>query len=541
MKCGSKRQTWKKAPLLRDKADTIDIFVNLPIYIQPFSRLNCSSQFNNKGFQQISSNFQLLPPLFRIHRSPTLLYSKFHRINSHIRTGMHVVKRRGMKLDERQRRATKVLAKQLEQQVDDDDEFIEVSADVQTHLTAQKLTNRTTLATTDSLLNQSRLGNNRRILPINIQTSQDPPNTPTRPPPDGVKRRIFENVTQNEVSHSAFAQKEHSAKVVSESSLHNNGATFPQKGKQTLNQPQQLATTTISPKYDYINKLYLDSNMPLNVEAHIGNTAYMVCRLRSMYQQDHLRVSWVKNMQILTSGEFRYTSDERFQPTHIAGTHDWILEIHNVNANDEGYYECQVNSEPKPASVSLYLHVIATSIEILEAPQVNFSEYDQIRLTCRVEFNSQAELNRDELLIDESELTTTKSLTRAGINRFLSSQHYIYWYKDRISLEYNNPRGGIRVERRENSSNLESILSIEDATNLDTGLYMCKILPELYDVQPAQVQVLVGGISSSSATGLISDFVLFKTEAAVILMFVYIISCNTAALLLLHQPFVRPR
>lgn len=281
--------------------------------------------------------------------------------------------------------------------------------------------------------------------------------------------------------------------------------------------------------------------MPLDVEAHIGNTAYLVCRLRSMHQQDHLRVSWVRNMQILTSGELRYTSDERFQPTHVAGTHDWVLEVHNVNANDEGYYECQVNSEPKPASVSLYLHVIATTIEILEAPQVSVAENDQIRLTCRVEFNSQAELNRDEVVMEESEpsvsTATFKSLIRGDSNRLQNSQHYIYWYKDRISLEYNNPRGGIRVERRENSSDLESVLSIEDATNSDTGLYMCKILPELYDVQPAQVQVLVGGISSSSATSL-TRVVPFAEAATFV--FVYIIGCNTGALLLL-KAFARPR
>lgn len=274
----------------------------------------------------------------------------------------------------------------------------------------------------------------------------------------------------------------------------------------TQQQQQSISNSpTASPQYDYINRLHLDSNIPLDVQAHIGNTAYLVCRLRSMHQQDHLRVSWVRNMQILTSGEFRYTSDERFQASHIAGTHDWMLEIHNVNANDEGPYECQVNSEPKPATVTLYLHVIAASVEILEARQLQLAEDDQIRLTCRVNFSSQAQLNAaatDETSMTEEQPETTPTpLVRAAgqaMSRPLSSQHYIYWYKDKVSLEYNNPRGGIRVERRQINGNLESVLSIEGAKGADSGIYMCKILPELYDVQPAQAQVIIGADSGSN-------------------------------------------
>lgn len=447
----------------------------------------------------------------------------------------------------------KVVGSQVEQQqqdkVDDNDpnEFIEVSPDVQTHLTAQKLTNRT--ASFDGgLVNQRRINGN--ILSTTTTT--------TRKPLDGVG----ENEVPHFIHNTALAQQKQHSKTTTTSKLlsqlsNTAGATFPQKQQLSSpnNQIQQLIiTTTSSPKYDYINRLYLDNNMPLDVEAHIGNTAYLVCRLRSMHQQDHLRVSWVRNMQILTSGEFRYTSDERFQPTHISGTHDWVLEIHNVNANDEGYYECQVNSEPKPASISLYLHIITTSIEILEGPKVNIGEDDQIRLTCRVEFNSQVELNKDEVVDDvieaetNGELTTTMTTTtrppfRANGNgrNTLSSQHYIYWYKDKVSLEYNNPRGGIRVERRENSSKLESVLYIEDATSLDSGLYMCKIVPELYDVQPAQVQVLVGGIgSSNSATS--RSLVVVNIPIGKHILFIYTLTFNAiAALLLIQPPLVRPR
>lgn len=258
-------------------------------------------------------------------------------------------------------------------------------------------------------------------------------------------------------------------------------------------------------QHDYISKMYLDNTMPLEVSAHTGSTAYLVCRLRSIQQQLHLQVSWVRNMQILTSGELRYTSDERFRPTHLAGSHDWVLEIHNVNALDEGAYECQVNSEPKAASVRLYLHVIAVTLDIVEGPEVQVGEEQQIRLTCRVEFVSEWQRRQSNEPIEgdniRRKVASSASLIASGLQR-PSSQHYIYWYKDNVSLEYNNPRGGVRVELRENASNLEKELTIEGAQTSDSGNYLCKLLPELNEVLPAQTQLTVGG----SGSGAFSSF-----------------------------------
>lgn len=284
---------------------------------------------------------------------------------------------------------------------------------------------------------------------------------------------------------------------------------------------------------DYLNRIYLDtSNMLLNVKAHLGETAYLLCRLRSGQQQQQqqahelpLQVSWVKNMQILTSGEFRYTSDERFRPTHLsANPQDWLLEIHNVQASDEGQYECQVNSEPKPASITLNLQVISAQVEILEAPETRVEHGDEIRLTCRVEFRSQAQLRRELLdLSQDLEESVDMDVIRGNKRRRRLApstrsaitnnwQHYLYWYKDGVSLEYNNPRGNVQVQRRdlkpgeedgldlgdEASSGLESILRLGRAGGQDQGYYMCKLLPELLDVQPARVRVLVGSTSASS-------------------------------------------
>jgi len=282
--------------------------------------------------------------------------------------------------------------------------------------------------------------------------------------------------------------------------------------------PQKEASTaaTSSSQLDYVNKLYLDNSVPVEIYAHEGNTAYLVCRLRAIQQQQQqqqqqqsLQVSWVRNMRILTSGEFTYTSDDRFKPSHVAGSQDWVLEIERVNENDEGAYECQVNSEPKAASVSLYLHVIAASIDIVESPLLQVEEEQPIRLTCRVEFSSR---NQEE------------DVALASGSGRLNWQHYIYWYKDNVSLEYNNPRGGIKVERRENSSVLESALTVDGATSADSGFYQCKLVPELNEVQPAQTQVIVGKLVANFALDSTSCFsswtpLLFVCAQAVLQLF----------------------
>lgn len=259
------------------------------------------------------------------------------------------------------------------------------------------------------------------------------------------------------------------------------------------NQPE-----AINLESDFVNKLYFDTGMPLDFKAHLGSTAYLLCRLRGQHQSqlnelNGLQVSWVRNMQILTSGEFRYTSDERFKPIHLQGTNDWKLEISQASAADEGSYECQVNSEPKPANLRMNLHIVLTTIEILEGALVKLDEGDDIRLTCRVEFASS---------FPKGQQPGDNEGRKNSLNKFDHLQsHYIYWYKNsNISLEYNNPRGNILVEKQTNSEDsFESVLTIKSAKREDNGLYSCKILPDLNDVLPAQAKVIVGADDDGDA------------------------------------------
>ena len=67
-----------------------------------------------------------------------------------------------------------------------------------------------------------------------------------------------------------------------------------------------------------------------------------------MYFWNFLQVSWVRyrDTSLLSVGKFVYISDRRFKVLHEVNSSDWFLVIKSVTYNDEGIYECQVNSDP---------------------------------------------------------------------------------------------------------------------------------------------------------------------------------------------------
>jgi len=301
-----------------------------------------------------------------------------------------------------------------------------------------------------------------------------------------------------------------------------------------------------------LSRLYFDTSLEQHssrVRADVGETVRLVCRLRANIQQlEELKVSWMKGMRILTFGQGLLTSDLRFKPIHPKDSNDWVLEIVNVRPEDQGDYECQVNSQPKPAKLQLHLEVLSARVKILEAPQLQVDEGEQIQLTCRVQFHSaeipppkeapqtgrkvapRASLEleapssstwangkaRDQLA--ESEAARGQHLAGEAPRRKSSSklqqkeqqkeqplqqrQHYIYWYKDNVSLEYNNPRGHIQVKREndEAKGHLQSELLLAETNWADSGTYECRLVPEISGVRGAQVEVLVGSPPSSSGS-----------------------------------------
>lgn len=72
------------------------------------------------------------------------------------------------------------------------------------------------------------------------------------------------------------------------------------------------------------------------------------------------QVSWIRrrDLAILTSNIFVYTTDTRFSVIHIPDSNNWDLRVKPVSEKDRGVYECQCNTEPK-INFPIHLDVIS--------------------------------------------------------------------------------------------------------------------------------------------------------------------------------------
>jgi len=96
-----------------------------------------------------------------------------------------------------------------------------------------------------------------------------------------------------------------------------------------------------------------------NVTVTAGETAHMNCNAQNLGE---FTVSWIRgsDTRVLSVGSVLFSSDIRYQIG--SGNHPgfgpsvWTLQIRNVSRTDEGWYECQVNTDPKISNTShLYL------------------------------------------------------------------------------------------------------------------------------------------------------------------------------------------
>lgn len=68
-----------------------------------------------------------------------------------------------------------------------------------------------------------------------------------------------------------------------------------------------------------------------------------------------------RDLAILTSNTFVYTTDTRFSVIHIPDSNNWDLRVKPVTEKDSGVYECQINTEPK-INFPIYLEVISECV-----------------------------------------------------------------------------------------------------------------------------------------------------------------------------------
>merc|ERR1712241_1087839 len=96
-----------------------------------------------------------------------------------------------------------------------------------------------------------------------------------------------------------------------------------------------------------------------NITVHQGQTALLPCRVEQLNQYT---VSWLraKDTSVLSVGQHIFSSDKRMsvklESLSSPFVSIWTLQIDSVSVKDEGWYDCQVNTEPKVSHQS-YLHI----------------------------------------------------------------------------------------------------------------------------------------------------------------------------------------
>ncbi|KAF7991090.1 hypothetical protein HCN44_002652 [Aphidius gifuensis] len=215
-----------------------------------------------------------------------------------------------------------------------------------------------------------------------------------------------------------------------------------------------------------------DDKQPTNVTAMVGKTAYLTCRVRNLGNKT---VSWVRlrDIHILTTGAYTYTSDQRFQALHRQNTgqnsewSEWTLCIKWAQERDQGIYDCQISTIPLK-SHQFYLSVVVPTASILGGPELYVGAGSTINLTCSIQFSSEP-------------------------------PSYIFWYYQDDTLSYDSSRGGISVITEKGTDVTTSWLLIQSAQPSDSGEYSCK--PSNANTASIRVHVVNGERPEAMQTG----------------------------------------
>ncbi|XP_015599052.1 lachesin isoform X4 [Cephus cinctus] len=202
------------------------------------------------------------------------------------------------------------------------------------------------------------------------------------------------------------------------------------------------------------DKPYFDDISSKNVTAIAGQTAELSCHVK---HPGNRTVSWMRkrDLHILTSSIYTYTSDSRFSVMHPETTDEWKLKIAFVQMRDAGIYECQVNTEPK-MNLAFVLNVEAAQAKILGLEDIYVKKGSTISLTCTVNVQS----------------TPPSSVS---------------WFRGDDVIDFDSPRGGVSLETEKTESGTTSKLLVTQARLSDSGNYTCR--PS--NANPASVMVHV--------------------------------------------------
>ncbi|KAL6429753.1 hypothetical protein ACFW04_007571 [Cataglyphis niger] len=151
-----------------------------------------------------------------------------------------------------------------------------------------------------------------------------------------------------------------------------------------------------------------------------------------------------RDLHILTSGNFSFSSDARFGAQHTPGSDAWTLRLDNARKTDSGKYECQVNTEPK-IMYAVQLSVRAPVADIIGPQEQRVPSGSTITLRCVI-------------------LSPYQTRPIRGVQ----------WLRDNKLLTFQAARGGINVETVRDAARTVSVLTLAAVTQDDVGNYSCR-------------------------------------------------------------------
>nr|XP_045602715.1 zwei Ig domain protein zig-8-like [Procambarus clarkii] len=182
-----------------------------------------------------------------------------------------------------------------------------------------------------------------------------------------------------------------------------------------------------------------------------------------------------RNLHIITAGLLTYSPDDRYRVLHPGNTDEWTLHIKYAQPGDGGWYECQVNSDPKITRPVLLI----VKDKNMDDPFYQLEASDN---------GTQVHISgAEERYIQEGSVL---AVTCTVAHHHMKGPHAVVWYQGARRLDYDAPRGGIALQTEKAPSRTVSRLMLSAVTPNDSGRYTCR--PDTGGVSSVSVHVQSG-------------------------------------------------
>ncbi|XP_014251944.1 fibroblast growth factor receptor 3-like isoform X1 [Cimex lectularius] len=208
----------------------------------------------------------------------------------------------------------------------------------------------------------------------------------------------------------------------------------------------------------------------VSVSAAPGETALLPCKVRNLGDK---AVSWMRrrDLHIISFQSYIYTADSRFKVAHRLDDPDsWNLQINNITFNDDGVYDCQINTEPimkRPVRLS-----------VTERPQKIEPEIREMKDDSGV-YGTEGTmiLGQKERFIKVGSTLTLTCHSRSVEFYHMKGQRptrLVDWLQDDKIIIFDQSRSGVSVDTEKDGRDLSSQLTLASVNLSDSGKYTCK-------------------------------------------------------------------